>query len=221
MERRTFARVGICTTLSLLSVLAVGSIASAAEYSADMVMKMGTMTLKHHIAVKGDMMRQETNVPGGKGQQIVIVRPDKKTVWMLDVNAKKYMEMPMNDRVGASKKWADMAKGGKFVKAAGTQTINGYLCDKYKIHQSEKDKKSGKTISMDGTIWVSRKLNYEMKMDQSTPKGSMSMEMQNIKEKSQPSSLFDLPKGYTKMTKPSMGGPGMGMKGMKGGPRPK
>lgn len=85
-------------------------------------------------------------------------------------------------------------------KYLGKEKVNGYMCSKYRyiLH----DKSSGTAI-----YWISKKLNFPVKMEMDGQSGHMVMEYRNISEKTVPASLFNIPDGYQKMSMPMM--PGM------------
>ena len=83
-------------------------------------------------------------------------------------------------------------------KDLGPDTVNGRLCEKWQITP-----KNGNVT----TTWVDQKIHFPIKTQ--TADGS-SFELSNIKEGSQPASLFDPPADYRKMD----------LGGMMGGGRP-
>jgi outer membrane lipoprotein-sorting protein len=85
-------------------------------------------------------------------------------------------------------------------KYLGKEKVNGYMCSKYRytLH----GKSSGTAI-----YWISKKLNFPIKMKVDETSGGITMEFRNIQEKTVPASLFNIPDGYQKMSMPMM--PGM------------
>jgi len=82
-------------------------------------------------------------------------------------------------------------------KLVGEETINSYLCDKYAF--TYHDKSMGTQYQ-----WISKKLKVMIKIDSKGSPFKMSSEYKNIKEESVPDSLFELPAGYTKISKPGL-----------------
>jgi outer membrane lipoprotein-sorting protein len=74
----------------------------------------------------------------------------------------------------------------------GTETINGYECDKYLYTPP------GNT-SHTTTKWVSKKLGFPIKVIFPSPRGEMTIEYLNIKEGGVEDALFEIPAGYRKM----------------------
>ncbi|MBW1694323.1 MAG: DUF4412 domain-containing protein [Deltaproteobacteria bacterium] len=59
------------------------------------------------------------------------------------------------------------------------------------------------------TQWISRKLNFPIKIIYHSPQGVMSTEYNNIQSSNVKESLFEVPQGFQKMSMPAMGS-GMG-----------
>jgi len=184
------------TTLvsALLLALLLPGAAPAAEFSADMVITSttagGEMTGK--VFVKGHALRQEIDTPIGK--QATIIPPGKSAMYVLIPGQKMYMEMP-NSHVtldGSEKLEAKMTGQGKVTKK-GTETIEGYACDVYSIVYN--DKKLG-----EGTVWVSRELNYPLKIYSKSSHDTATILYRNIRKGTLDDGLFSLPAGYSKFS---------------------
>lgn len=164
--------------------------------------------MKGKIYVKGMLQRQEISARNGK--HITIIRPDKGVIWTLMPEKKSYMERTtakLNIKSAPSME-SSLKKMGDY-KKAGTVKIAGYDCAKYTYKDSNRQ--------MSGTVYISSKLQQQLKADTQMRRGKMSYLLSNIKEGRQPDSLFKLPAGYKKITVP-MGGMGRGkmMPGMGG-----
>jgi outer membrane lipoprotein-sorting protein len=210
MTGRSGFKVFAVTAIVALVAFASG-LASAAEFSADTVNKFGAMTKEGKIYVKGTKMRMEG---AAAGQGITIVNGDTGVVWVLQPGQKAYLEMKKGTQT-AEPAQSDEHELAKIAdkKFLGTETVNGYQCEKYLY--TYHDKSLG-TL----TQWYSKTLGYPIKMIHSSPRGETSFEYRNIKEGGVADSLFQVPAGYTKMEMPAMP-PGMG-KGMgQGMGRPK
>jgi len=181
----------------LLCVLSFSLMTFAAEFTADSIQKQHGMETKGKIYVKGEKMRMDMTKEGEK--TTTINRIDKKIIWIINHGDKMYMEMPaMIDTLQASKVDLDLTKIAD-KKKVGTEKINGYKCDKYLI--TYKDKSMGTM-----TQWISKKLDYPIKMVYHSSYGDMYTEYKNIKEGRVKGSVFEIPKGYKKMTMPGMSG---------------
>lgn len=176
----------------VLLYLAQPAFADGAQFSADMVQKAAGQTQTMRIYQGGKKMRMEMT-SGGNQQTISIVDLAARKMFMLMPANKVYMEMPLDTNTAA---WAvdEKSRGDYFeMKHVGTETVNGYVCDKYVLTP----KKPGLEKS---TAWIAKKLGYLIK----SVGENYSMELTNIKEGPQAASLFTVPKGYQKM--PGMGG---------------
>jgi len=169
--------------------------ASAAEFSAEMIQQMAGQTMTGKIYVKGTKMRMEMNTPAGP--VVTIALPDVGKSLMLQQANKIYMEMPID----AASSIPHMSETD-FEKIAhkqplGNEKINGYDCDKYEIIYH--DTSMGTLIQ-----WISKRLNYPIKMIYNGPQGDLVTEYRKIKEGGVKNSLFQVPAGYNKMEIPGM-----------------
>lgn len=175
-----------------------GGFAFAAEFSADVLENRRGTAITGKIFVKGDKVRRETTVAGRT--RILILRQDKGVVWNLMPDQQKYIESA-NQR-GVDWDSPEMTKQLEKVadrKDAGTETVNGYECDK--VQYVYKNTGMGTR-----THWIAKKLKYTIKMEHRAGTGDMSSEFQNIKEGGVADSLFEIPPGY--QTADMSGAPG-------------
>jgi len=186
------------------SVLVAAQVAVAAQFSADMVQSAGGHSVAGKVYVKGDKIRNE--MTQGPQKATVIVRMDKRVVWMLQPAQKTYMEMslpknqplPLNDT-----KWlAEMKKLGTLTRD-GQETVNGYPCDKYVL--VHRNKAMGTQYQ-----WISKRLRFPIKIETRGARYPTVIEYKNIKEGKIADSLFEVPAGYKKMTMAQR--PGMPMR---------
>jgi outer membrane lipoprotein-sorting protein len=184
--------------LTLLATLCFGHQAAVAEteFSADMVLKSDGETQVMRYYKGKQKMRTETNMEDGrKIVSIIDIQASKMITLMPDTRT--YMEI---EGIDESQDWfnddflnaEDLDDEDYETKKVGTEKVNGYVCDKYVSIPKKPDLEKS-------TTWFSRKLGFAVK----SVSPSDSMELTNIKEGSQPASLFTVPKGYQKM-------PGMG-----------
>ena len=192
---------------SALVVFGAGSFALAAEFSAEMIQKASGKTMTGNICIKGKKMRMEMNTPGAR--MVHIFLPDENRALMLYPDQKMYMEMNTKDTSRRASMMDEKLEDKATKKYLGTETVNGYLCDKYEF--TFHDTSMGKT-----TQWFSKKLSYPVKMVHQGEQGETVTEYKNIKEGGVSDSVFQLPSGYKKMQMPGMGS-GMGHGGMKPG----
>lgn len=195
MKTRNVLKGLIALTIFISAGLVFNLVASAAEFSAEMIQKMAGQTMTGKIYVKGTKMRIEMNTPGGP--VVTIALPDAGKSLMLQTGSKMYMEMSID----AFSSIPNMTETD-FEKIAdknhlGSEKINGYDCDKYEIIYH--DSSMGKL-----TQWFSKRLNYPIKMIFKGPQGEVITEYKQIKEGSIKDSLFQVPAGYQKIDIPGM-----------------
>jgi hypothetical protein len=166
-------------------------LAQAAEFSATMITKAGGMEIPGKVYVKGDKMRNEIQA---SGQPIInIMRPDKKLVWIIMPQQKAYMEMPINQ--GTQQQMMTLTEKQKAkMKKVGSETIDGYACEKYETTMNHQGK------SMKVYTWIPADLGVPIKVV--AEDGSFSMEYKDIKPGQLADSEFEPPQGYQKMKMP-------------------
>ena len=170
--------------IAVLLVMAALTATAYGDYKADVVMTTNAGTGTGKIFLKGDMSRTELT----NGSMIIITRPDKGICWMLSPKTKTYTEFPARQPAGRkSAQYASMPGA----KRLGSETVNGYQCDKYQIVTK------GKVVA-NTTVWVSDKLNEVLKIISQSPGRTSSMEVRNIKKTWLLGKTFEVPKGYTK-----------------------
>jgi len=177
------------------------------EYSADSNMETADFTQSGKVHYAPGKERREYVESGEK--MIMIIRHDKKRIWMLMPEEKMYMDMQMS---GGRK--GDLSGYQIDQTRVGEETVNDVRTTKYKIIMTgPKGEKFG------GFFWTTRE-DIVMKMDAiSADKGSkdrIKMELKNLKIGAQDPSLFEVPAGYSSGM-PGMGGLGGMMGGMRGG----
>jgi outer membrane lipoprotein-sorting protein len=188
----------ICRLVAALAVLgclvAFSAPVLAAEFSADVIQKMGEEVKKGKFFVKGNKMRMEFE----EGITIMDMATGKTIT--LQPEEKMYIELPaMGSPATAANSDEELAKVAT-KKKIGTEKVNGYKCDKHLI--TYHDKAMGKM-----TQWYAKKLNYPIKTVYHGPQGEMVTEYTNIKEGKVKDSLFEVPRGYQKMGIPGMSFP--------------
>jgi len=199
--------IGSKMALAFIGLLCLGPLggqALAAEFSADMVQTRGSETNQGKFYLKGDKHRMEMKEAGQS--TIIIVDVAGKKSYMLNPETKTYMDLSAMGMGGGQTQTPseeELKKLGEW-KNAGTETVNGYECEK-KIFVY-KDKSMGEM-----THWISKKLSYPIKMFYQARGMTMITEYKNIKEGKVDDKLFQIPPGYQKMAMPGMGGGRMPM----------
>ncbi len=174
------------------------------EFSADIVNE-GNQNRSTRMYVGKDKLRFDGMGTSGHGAGSVIIDPASQKTIVLMPERHMYMEVPqeqtmnqtmnvfhVQDVDNACSQWLamDRNKGGTCHKL-GTETVNGRSTVKYEGTDAK-----GKS----GTVWIDPKLHFPVKWQGQNEQGG---ELRNIQEGSQPSSLFEVPAGYTKF---DMGG---------------
>ena len=180
----------------LVFCLFTGS-ALAGEFSADVVRKGMGETMQGKLYVKDMKFREEMSAKG-QGSIMVIDMLAQKSLMIIPAQ-KMYMEMQYDPTMVQDKKAPQELEKEMEVKNLGTETVNGYVCDK--IQYSMKDQSTTVT-------WHSKELGYSVRSITKSKEGEMTTELSNIKEGGVADSMFVAPAGYTKMQMPNMGGKG-------------
>lgn len=199
----------IRTVVVLAFLLAATAVFAQEDFSADIVnTKDSGNQNKARIYVTKDKWRIEgmgQGRMGSSGAAIVDLATQQNTV--LIPERKMYMQFPMGqgpagqrltnfyrarDVDDACSDWLKLAynKGGSCHKI-GSDSVNGRSAVKYEGTNSNGDT---------GFVWIDKKIAFPIKWE--NQKGG-SGELQNIKEGSQPASLFEIPSDYQKFQMPA------------------
>jgi len=176
----------IILTLMPLFILLGG--AYSAEFSADLIQKSDSVTTRSKYFQKGQKIR--TEIKSEKGKTVAtIIDLEAKKMFQIVPEEKAYMEAPLS---GEFASWAADEKTQQELyerKLIGTETVNGYLCDKYELTPKKKGLEPL-------TTWIGKKLGVQIKAIGK----SYSMEYTNIKESGILDALFSVPPGYKKVS---------------------
>ena len=164
------------------ALFAFGSIAAAADLTADTVTKVGKKTTPGKISVKGDKYRLETAYT----PIFYIGRGDKGVFWEINGAEKTYAEGKLTP---ATKPKIDEKLPGEISrKQVGTETIDGYATKKYEVSVKEGNKTE--TYYQ----WWATDISFPVKLANAS--GTWSVEYKNIK-KGAADNLFELPQGVS------------------------
>jgi hypothetical protein len=169
--------VGLITIM--LSLLIIGGVAAAQGFSADMIMHADKQDMQGKVYIDVGRMRFET------GGFIIITRMDQKTVWQLIPSQKLYMEQtfkPQNTVPGAGPAPGEVSR-----TLLGQETVNGYLCNKYRVTVMTENHQESYLLWLSGS---------GLPVKVSDEQGKWWQEYKNITVGPQPASLFEIPKGY-------------------------
>jgi len=200
--------------LLLMAALALTAPAMAAQpgqvqYSADTHMETSDGVMNGTVYVAPGMERREFVQDGEK--QIMIMRHDKKILWMLMPEDQAYLEMALGQ--GGGRK--DDVSAYKITHTkVGTETVNGVKTTKSKIIMI-----GPRGDKLGGFYWTTKE-GIVVKIDaiavDKKSKERLKMELTNLKVGKQQASVFEIPAGYSKMDM-GMGGIGKMMMGGGGG----
>jgi len=181
--------------LSVVVALTFSCSAFAAEFQADMKMEGGEETVTGKVFVSGSIMRQEMEVPGA-GKSISIVDGAKNIMYVIMPQEKMYMEFPNEQIVLGDEDIEDWLSDDADLKKIGTETIEGYKCDKYEVTYKDPERQAmGSSV-----IWIARKLNFPIRGITEGEDGKVTVTYTNIREGSLDKALFEIPKDYQKFS---------------------
>jgi hypothetical protein len=192
----------IARTLCLLTfLLAAGFVVAQTEFSAEVFDNQKPDNPQARIYFGKDRIRFEPAKKDARGGGAVVMNLDTQTAVVIMDAQHMYMEMPAQmagqrntyhffrtgDVDSACSDWLAQSwnKGGTCHKV-GSDSVNGRSTVKY-----EGTNARGET----GAVWLDPKLHFPVKWQ--SKNGDIG-ELRNIQEGSQPSSLFDIPAGYSK-----------------------
>jgi hypothetical protein len=194
-----------------LFLLAAGALWAQQDFAADIVThdqgKSASTPAKMYVTK--DKMRFESQGQNGHNAAIII-NFATQTSDVLMPERKMYMEMAAGQGPGAARTWAFfrptdvenacgdwqkmvMNKNGGECHKVGSESVNGRSTIKYEAKSASGD------IS---DVWLDSKIVFPIKWQGKNGGG----ELQNIKEGSQPTSLFEIPSDYQKMDMGAMMG---------------
>lgn len=201
--KKTVVHVVSIFVLSLFAVTVFGGDPSPIKnYSADMETTTAQGTFPSKIFFKDAKMRMENNTQNHKS--INIIRPDKKVIWMLMVDSKTYMEIPLDmgrQDILSTLYDPNIKTDKEFI---ANEVVDKHPTKKYHLTITTDGKKE-----KSGYIWEATDLgNFPMKYESEDKK--MTTVWKNIKTGGVADSVFELPAGYKKMDMPAMPGIGGG-----------
>ena len=188
----------------LFLTLAASLVLAQTEFSAEIIdlQKPDTTTAKVYFGK--DKLRLESQNSGARSGGALILNLATQTSTVLMPQQHMYMDMPAQSQMqrlgytffqtgdveNACSDWLKLAsnKGGSCHKV-GDESVNGRQAVKY-----ESTSAGGET----NQFWLDPKLRFPIKWQ-----GKNNGELKNIQEGSQPSSLFVVPAGFTKMEIPA------------------
>ncbi len=189
------------TVVFVTGLFLAGSVAAyqgpKAEYSADMSFESADGVMSGKVYSARDKERREYLDQGEK--TVMIIRHDKKVVWILQPEDKTYMET----KISKGGRKDDLSSYKIEQTSIGPETINGVKTTKSKIIMTGP---GGNKLG--GFYWKSKE-GIVVKMDaiavDKKSKDRIKNELTNLKVGKQDPSLFEIPAGYEKMDMGSLG----------------
>jgi hypothetical protein len=155
----------------------------------------------HHgkIYAGANALRMDMEIQQGM-KTSMIVRYDKKVVWMLMPGQPRYMEMPITSRAGLMSALHD-SNAQVETHDLGPDKVGGYTCEKYRVHSTSQGHE------YNGLVWVGKggEADGFLVKTQDEKSGATS-EFSNIHPGEPPASEFEVPAGYQKFQMPGMSG---------------
>ncbi|MDH5428095.1 MAG: DUF4412 domain-containing protein [Nitrospirota bacterium] len=168
------------------------------EYSGDTRMETAEGVMEGVVYHTPGKERRETQM-GGESMTMII-RQDKKVIWMLMPDANAYMEMGL----GQSKDKSDFSQYEVEKTQVGEEEIDGIMTTKSKVIMTKKD---GSKL---GGFWWTTQEDIPLKTDMISVEGQTKVriktELTNLKIGKQDPKLFEIPDDYMNM---SMGMPNL------------
>lgn len=192
MIKKILSKVIVVFVIFLLSGVGIASADCTADY---VTTSEGRKIIDGKVFIKGDLIRQEILNKEG-GNVIMISRPDRSELWMVNPAEKKYMVFPIDKKEGQLEKWNEKREGN--AKYLGKEKVSGLKCKKYVITDNGRET----------YFWISKKFPFPVKLENK----AICTQYKNIKTKRLSKSVFEVPSDYQKMTIPSF--PGLRQKSM-------
>jgi len=179
--------------------------AEAHDFSAERIVKNGKKTVTAHVNAKDDRWRLEYAQPQ-RGADVVIVRADRNSAWLILSKRRQYAEVPIASeyRLGMS----ETMEGEQSRELLGVQALNGYPTELFEV-----------TVTDDGGPqqyyqWVTKQERFPIKTV--SKGGDWSEEYRRVVFTEQSAHLFELPRRLDPVGPPSNPGPDGGAKGEHG-----
>jgi hypothetical protein len=186
--------------VSLLTMAVFSGPVDASEFIADVVIKGGMMSGHGKIWVKGHKMRQEF---GARAENMIMIMDlDQGYQWMLMPENKMCIKTKIQSKGKGFRpeNFIGMQEGPMEaqIERVGTETVNGYKCDKYLFKFEYKEM---------GTMtqWFAEELGYPIKtVNKTDMMGEVTTELRDISLESVQDDLFIVPSDYKEIKQPVM-----------------
>ncbi len=171
---------------ALTAALAWTPAAWAADFSADLYEQSGQSLRQGRLFVKGRWVRIQF------GREVILLRPDKKVMWVMDLGSRTYRQAPFEPGIGAARFSAvEVVRRGKLI---GHQDIEGRTCQVYAL----------KELGGWSYFWIWLKSPFPLRMEDN----HNLLEARNIRMAPQPKEIFQLLPGMKLQVTPAKTPPG-------------
>jgi len=183
-----------CAAVGLLAVSAYS--VEARDFSAERILKSGKKTVTAHVNAKDDRWRLEYAQPQ-RGADVVIVRTDRASAWLILSKRRQYAEVPIVSEYRLS--MSETMEGEQSRELLGVQTLNGYPTELFEV-----------TVTGNGRPqqyyqWVTKQERFPIKTV--SKQGDWSEEYRRVVFTEQSAHLFELPRRLDPVGAPSDPGP--------------
>ncbi len=191
MVLRALSAAFAAIVISLITLPAMAAAAQPSEFSATIIMKNDGNTSNANLFYTPKKQRMEMRDPGSDEKSVIISRLDKEVVWMLMTSEEMYMEMSLDNE----KQNPLIQEPGNIIKREriGKDTVDGHPTIKEKVTFRKDDGKKDSIYS-----WTATDLGWAVKAE--ALDGSWSYTFKDIKKGRQDPELFEVPKGYKRMS---------------------
>ncbi len=202
LPRTWLSRIAATVTAACLAVAAVVAAPSAARavpwptaaaaYSAESTIQVGEMRIGGRVWHDHGRERREMNVQGVS--QIVIMRPDRNTAYMIMPQMNSGFEM---DFGAAGLPSPEQMLNGLQPVPEGRETVEGLDTTRYRVSGNAAD---GSTV--EGQVWVTEDgivMRFEGTARHQDQTQTVRMSLQNVVRGPQEASLFEPPAGINMM----------------------
>lgn len=156
--------------------------ATALDFSGDRIVKRGKSVVTAHVNAKDDRWRFEFTIPQ-RGANVIIVRSDRGTAWLIFSKRRLYLEEPIaiDHRLEVSEKMP----GETSRELVGDEVLNGYPTELFEVTVAE----GGETRQY--YRWVTKVQRFPIKTV--SKQGEWSEEFRRVVFTEQSPFLFELP----------------------------
>lgn len=183
--------LGLGLALSISILIGIGCAPTVSKnYSAESITNIAGRTQNVKIFITPDKQRIEAS---SEAKQVVtIIRKDLKVAWIIMPDQKVYLEQALSpEQLKAEQN--EKLPGEIERKKAGTESINGEVCEKYEITFKPNPQVGAITVLQ----WLS---TDKIPVRSAALDGAWYTEYRNIQRGPQSAALFELPKDYKKFS---------------------